>query len=41
MNEFRERDWSNIAVILSDYNRTILLSYENYPIEKNQPNLKT
>ena len=40
-NEFRERDWSNIALVLSDYNKPILLSYENNSISKNQPNLKT
>ena len=40
-NEFRERDWANIALIISDYDKPILFSYENNSISKNQPKLKT
>ena len=40
-NEFRERDWSNIALIISEYEKPILYSYENSAIGEVQPKLKT
>ena len=40
-NEFRERDWANIALIISEYEKPILYSYENSSINEVQPNLKT
>ena len=40
-NEFRERDWSNIALIFSEYEKPILYSYENSCISEIQPKLKT
>ena len=40
-NEFRERDWGNIALIISDYERPIIYSYENSCINDIQPKLKT
>ena len=40
-NEFRERDWGNIALVISDYERPIIYSYENSSINDTQPKLKT
>ena len=40
-NEFRERDWGNIALVISDYERPIIYSYENSAINDVQPKLKT
>ena len=40
-NEFRERDWANIALIISEYEKPILYSYENSSINEIQPKLKT
>ena len=40
-NEFRERDWANIALIISEYEKPILYLYENSSINEIQPNLKT
>ena len=40
-NEFRERDWGNIALIISEYERPIIYSYENSSINDVQPKLKT
>ena len=40
-NEFRERDWSNIALIISEYEKPILYLYENSSISEVQPKLKT
>ena len=40
-NEFRERDWGNIALIISEYERPIIYSYENSSIYDVQPKLKT
>ena len=40
-NEFRERDWANVAVIISDYETPVLLSSDTNSITANQPKLKT
>ena len=40
-NEFRERDWGNIALVISNYERPIIYSYENSAINDVQPKLKT
>ena len=40
-NEFRERDWGNIALVISEYERSIIYSYENSSINDTQPKLKT
>ena len=40
-NEFRERDWANIAIIISEYEKPILYLYENSSINEVQPKLKT
>ena len=40
-NEFRERDWGNIALVISDYERPIIYSCENSSINDTQPKLKT
>ena len=40
-NEFRERDWGNIALIISEYERPIIYSYENSCINDIQPKLNT
>ena len=40
-NEFRERDWANIALIISEYEKPILYLYENSAISEVQPKLKT
>ena len=40
-NEFRERDWGNIALVISEYERPIIYSYENSSINDTQPKLKT
>lgn len=40
-NEFRERDWANVAVIISDYDTPVLLSSDTNSITPNQPKLKT
>ena len=39
-NEFRERDWANIALVISDYEKPLLFSYENGSLSDNQPQLK-
>jgi len=40
-NEFRERDWGNIALVISEYERPVIYSYENSSINDTQPKLKT
>ena len=40
-NEFRERDWGNILLVISDYERPLIYSYENSSINETQPKLKT
>ena len=40
-NEFRERDWGNILLVISDYERPLIYSYENSSINDTQPKLKT
>ena len=40
-NEFRERDWPNVALIISEYEKPILYLYENSAISEVQPKLKT
>ena len=40
-NEFRERDWGNILLVISDYERPLIYSYENSSINDVQPKLKT
>ena len=40
-NEFRERDWANVALIISEYEKPILYLYENSSISEVQPKLKT
>ena len=40
-NEFRERDWANIALVISEYEKPILYLYENSSINEVQPKLKT
>ena len=40
-NEFRERDWANIALIISEYEKPILYLYENSSINEVKPKLKT
>ena len=40
-NEFRERDWGNILLLISDYEKPLIYSYENSCINETQPKLKT
>lgn len=40
-NEFRERDWANIAILLSNYPKPLLFSSDTSSLTPSQPYLKT